>query len=60
MMKSVNVICIKWGTVYDPEYVNKLYSMIKRNTSYSINFYCFTEDPNGLNEDIIIKVHMHI
>ena len=50
-----NVICIKWGTAYDPDYVNKLYRMIKKNTSYSIDFYCFTEDSNGLHEDIIIK-----
>lgn len=55
MKKSVNVICIKWGTAYDPDYVNKLYSMVKRNSSYRINFYCFTEDSNGLHEDIIIK-----
>lgn len=55
-MKEIkNVICIKWGNVYDPEYVNKLYSMVKRNTSYDIHFYCFTEDANGLNKDIIIK-----
>ena len=29
--------------------------MVKRNSSYHINFYCFTEDSNGLHEDIIIK-----
>ena len=29
--------------------------MIKRNTSYDINFYCFTEDSSGLDKDIIIK-----
>lgn len=55
MKKIINVICIKWGKRYPPEYVNKLYSMIKRNTSYDIHFYCFTEDSNGLDKDIIIK-----
>lgn len=55
MKKTVNVICIKWGTRYPPKYVNTLYSMIKRNTSYEIDFYCFTEDSSGLDKDIIIK-----
>ena len=40
---------------YDAEYVNKLSNMIKRNTSYEIDFFCFTDDTKGLNEDIITK-----
>lgn len=55
MNKSKNVICIKWGTVYSADDVNKLHNMVKRNSSYNIDFYCFTEDSEGLNEDIIVK-----
>lgn len=55
MNKSVNVICIKWGTAYDAEYVNKLQNMVVRNSSYEINFYCFTDDSEGFNADIIVK-----
>jgi len=55
VQKIKNVICIKWGDYYEPQYVNKLYNMIKRNTSYDIHFYCFTEDASDLDEDIIIK-----
>ena len=55
MGKKINAICIKWGTVYEPEYVNKLYSMIKRNSSFDVDFYCFTENLDGLDKDIIIK-----
>ena len=54
-MKRVNVICIKWGTAYEAEYVNKLYNMVKRNSSYEIDFHCFTENAEGL--DKAIKVH---
>ena len=43
MTKTFNVICIKWGTYYGAEDVNKLCAAIKRNTSYDVNFYCFTE-----------------
>ncbi len=53
--KHVNVICIKWGTAYPPEYVNKLYHMVTRNTSYDVNFYCFTEESEGLDERIHVK-----
>jgi len=55
MKKLVNVICIKWGTSYDAEYVNKLQNMIVRNTSYKVDFYCFTDDSEGFNADIIVK-----
>lgn len=24
-----NVICMKWGTKYGPEYVNRLYAMVR-------------------------------
>ena len=53
--RTCNVICIKWGDRYGPEYVNRLYSMVKRNTSFTINFYCFTENPQGLNGQIKVK-----
>lgn len=55
MKKAINVICIKWGTSYSAEYVNKLQNMIVRNTSYPIDFYCFTDDATGFNADIIVK-----
>ena len=50
-----NVICIKWGTCYSPEYVNRLYSMINRNTRYDFRFFCFTDDPSDLCQQIISK-----
>jgi len=55
MTQKYNVICIKWGTVYGPSDVNKLCSMIKRNTSFPIDFYCFTDNAKGLSEDIIVR-----
>lgn len=50
-----NVICIKWGGYYNENYVNRLYNMVTSNTTYSVNFYCFTDNSNGLNENIIVK-----
>jgi hypothetical protein len=52
-MNTVNIVCLKWGIKYGPEYVNKLYAGIKRNTSLSFNLHCFTDDSSGLNSNII-------
>ncbi|KAL4506501.1 hypothetical protein ABPG72_000072 [Tetrahymena utriculariae] len=51
--ESINILCVKWGTRYDSEYVNKLYRGIKKNTILPFTFYCFTEDSKGLDENIV-------
>lgn len=50
-----SVICIKWGTCYNAKYVNALYNGVIRNTKYKVNFYCFTDDSNGFDSNIIVK-----
>lgn len=55
MQQSINVICIKWGKVYSSDDVNKLYGMVKRNCNLNINFFCFTENEEGLDDGIIVK-----
>jgi len=47
-----NVICMKWGTKYGPEYVNKLYAMVRRNLSGPVRFVCLTDDPSGVVEGV--------
>jgi hypothetical protein len=49
-----NVICIKWGTLFGPEYVNRLYSGARRNISGPVRFLCMTEETDGLHPDIEI------
>ncbi len=44
----MNIVCFKVGDRYPAEYVNKLYSMVKRNVTYDFNFICFTEDERGI------------
>lgn len=50
----MNILCVKWGTKYSAEYVNNLYSMVKRNAPTKFDFYCYTEDPSGINSDVRI------
>ena len=46
------VICLKWGDRYGPEYVNRLYRMVRRNTQRDIRFICITDDTSGLDTAI--------
>ncbi|TAG31290.1 MAG: glycosyltransferase [Verrucomicrobia bacterium] len=51
----VNVICMKWGTKYGPEFVNRLRSMVRRHLARAHRFVCFTDDGTGLDADIEVK-----
>ncbi len=42
------VICMKWGTRYGPDYVNRLYSMVQRHTARPTRVVCYTDDPGGI------------
>lgn len=50
-MEQLNLICVKWGTAYTPEYVINLYEGAKRYTSHPFNFYVFTDNTQGLPHD---------
>lgn len=43
------VACVKVGTAYGPEYVNRLAAMVRRHTSRVMPFICITDDPHGLD-----------
>ena len=49
-----NVICVKFGTKYGPEFVNKLYDDIKHHTKAPFKFHCYTDDPNGIKDGVNI------
>jgi hypothetical protein len=50
------VVCVKWGTKYGAEYVNKLFNGVKRNLApLNFMFYCFTDDATGLDKDVTVK-----
>lgn len=57
-MSPLSVVCWKWKPpqfyerAFNSEAVNTLYSMVKRHYSRSFHFYCFTDDPEGIIEDV--------
>ena len=49
-----NVICVKFGTKYNSQFVNKLYRDIARLTKSEFKFYCYTDDPTGIDQEVNI------
>lgn len=46
---------MKWGTRYPSDYVNRLWSMIKRNTARPTRLICFTDDASGIDAAVIVE-----
>ena len=46
------ILCMKWGTKYGPEYVNRLHSMVRRHLTIPHRFVCLTDNRDGLHADI--------
>lgn len=47
----VNILCSLWGEKYTIDYVDKLYSMVKRNCPVPFDFYCQT-DKTGFRKEV--------
>ncbi|MEB3332729.1 MAG: hypothetical protein VKI83_09605 [Synechococcaceae cyanobacterium] len=46
------ILCIKWGSKYDAEYVNRLNRMCGRHISPPYRLVCFTDNPAAIDADI--------
>ena len=49
------IICIKWGTRYSADYVNRLYAMAARHTSPPFQLYCFTDNTQGIRPEVACR-----
>ena len=52
MTEKINILCMKWGSKYGPEYVNKLYAMVSRNLRLPFRFICLTDDKKGIHRAV--------
>ena len=50
--KSYFIVCMKWGKKFGADYVNRLYKMVKKNTTLPFIFICFTDDKTGIDKEI--------
>ena len=46
------VVCVKWGSLYGPEYVNRLYGMVARHLSPPFRLVCLTDDAQGIRPEV--------
>ena len=46
------VLCMKWGTKYGPEYVNRLYGMVRRHLRGDVRFVCLTDRSDGVRAEV--------
>jgi hypothetical protein len=46
------LVCVKWGTLYGPEYVNRLYGMVSRQLSAPFRLVCLTDDRQGIRPEV--------
>lgn len=46
------VLCMKWGTKYGPEYVNRLYAMVRRHLRGEFQFVCLTDRSEGVRPEV--------
>lgn len=52
-MRTKQVICVKWGSKFGPEYVNRLYAMLERHVTGPFTLACLTDDTQGLRSEIV-------
>ena len=50
----LNIVCLKWGDKYGPEYVNRLYNMCTKFYTNPFTFYCATDNQVGIKPEINI------
>ncbi len=46
------IVCVKWGSAYGPEYVNRLYGMVSRNITPPFRVVCLTDSREGLRAEV--------
>lgn len=47
------ILCMKWGTKYGPEYVNRLYGMVRRHLTGDFQMVCLTDDSGGIRSEVL-------
>jgi len=52
MSVPAQVLCMKWGTKFGPEYVNRLHGMVRRHLRRPFRFVCLTDDGGGFDPDV--------
>ena len=52
-MTARYILCMKWGTKYPAEFVNRLYRMVSRHLSLPFTMVCLTDDAAGIDPAVV-------
>jgi hypothetical protein len=59
-----HILCMKWGAKYGPEYVNRLYAMVRAHLAGDFRFVCLTDDARGIRPEVqclpIAHLNLHL
>ena len=47
------ILCMKWGTKYSAEYVNRLYNMVDRNLTLPFKMVCLTDCVKDIDSNVL-------
>lgn len=54
MTDTANIVCMKWGSKYGPDYVNRLYNMVSRNIKRPFKMVCYTDNGEGIVPEVTV------
>ena len=54
-MNNIKINCLKWGSLYGPEYVNRTYGGLLKHCKEPFHFVCYTDNADGISSQIEVK-----
>jgi len=54
-MNNIKINCLKWGTKYNSDYVNRTYGGLLKHCQVPFHFVCYTDEPKEISSKIEIK-----
>ena len=45
---EIKINCLKWGSLYGPEYVNRTYGGLLKHCKEPFHFVCYTDNADGI------------
>ena len=52
---EIKINCLKWGTLYDSEYVNRTYGGLLKYCKEPFHFVCYTDNSKGISSKIEVR-----
>ena len=54
-MSNIKINCLKWGSLYSSEYVNRSFGGLLKHCKVPFHFVCYTDNPDGISSKIEVR-----